>query len=99
MKKTLKKSEPTTGSAAKTKIVFKPKFKSQRLGANKTRAERGRTVLLLGQSDLERSFDSLVSHVVTQPPWHTTMTMTSLSLFAGSANRVTRFITLGTKPF
>lgn len=90
VKRTSKKSGPTTESVANTKIVFKPKCKSQRLGAKKTGAGERRTVLLVGQSDLVRSFDSLVSHVTARPPWPTTMTMTSLSMFGGSVSLATK---------
>lgn len=97
--KTSKESAHTTESAVKTKIAFKPKCKSQKLGGKKTSAGQKHTVLLLGPSDLGRSFDSLVNVVTTPPLWPTTMTMTSLSLYAGYANHVTSTITAGSRPF
>ena len=93
VKRTSKKLEPMTESVAKTKSAFKPKCKSQKHGVKKIGAGRGRTVLLLGPSDLGRSFDSLVSHVITPPLWPTTMTMTSLSLYGGSVRLATNIIT------
>jgi hypothetical protein len=93
VKRTLKKLGHTTESAANTKTGFKLKCKSPRLGVKKIKEGRGRTLLLLGQSDVGRSFDSLVNSVVAQPPWPTTMTMTSLSLYAGYANRAISDIT------
>lgn len=93
VKRTLKRLEPTTESVAKTKNAFKLKCKSPRLGVKKIKGASGRTVLLLGQSDLGRSFDSLVNAVATYPLWLITMTMTSLSLYAGYVKPATSTIT------
>jgi hypothetical protein len=93
VKRTLKKLEPTTESGAKTKIAFKPALKLRGRGAKKTNAGRKRTVLLLGPSDLGSSFDSLANNVASYPLWGTTMTMTSLSLYAGYAKPAISTIT------
>ena len=96
VKRTLKRSEPTTENVGKTKNAFKRKCKSQELGEKKTSAGKKRTLLLLEPSDVGNSFDSLVNNVASYPPWGTTMTTTSLSLYAGYAKPATSTITSST---
>jgi hypothetical protein len=97
VKKTLRKLGRMTENVEKTKSASKLRCKSQKPGEKKTRGVAGRTALLRGPFDLGRSFDSLVNAVTTYPLWRTTMTMTSLSLYAGYAKPATSTTTLTTK--